>query len=140
MRWMRWTWVLALTSLTSLARPGNFERYPIGANRIAQGGTGASMGQEPWHNPAGLGQVSREGLSASVSAYGLTLEKAPSFVSIGPIEGQLTNSSIDVIAASLGYVKPLGTAWGLQHGLGLSVVLPDHDEFDGEVEVPATQL
>src|SRR2546428_8166828 len=35
------------------------------------------------------------------------------------------------VPASLGYQLPVGTSGNLSHGLGISVVIPDFDQFDG---------
>src|SRR5688572_13391301 len=127
--------VVLLTADIAAARPGNPERYPVGANVVGRGGADIAAGTQAWHNPAGLGHVSEIGLSASVSAYGYTVEEAPSYAQVdlgqGRITGRLITNSLDIFPASLGYVRPLGERWGLQHGAGVSVV-PDFDQFDGK--------
>jgi hypothetical protein len=129
--------LLLLPSLAA-ARPGNFQRYPVGAQECARGGAGIATSNEVWFNPAGLGAATRVGLSASVSAYGVTNEKASGAVNFGSgVSGDISNSNIDVIPASIGYVKPFKGSGSFRHGIGFSVVLPDYDEFDGSLEIPA---
>jgi hypothetical protein len=130
---------LLLLPATVLARPGNPERYPLGANVAGRGGADVGSGTQVWHNPAGLGHVSETGLSASVSAYGYTVEEAPRYARVdlgyGEIDGRMLTTSIDIFPASLGYVLPLGERWGLTHGVGFSFVVPDFDQFDGEARI-----
>ncbi|MBI5511276.1 MAG: hypothetical protein HY903_21150 [Deltaproteobacteria bacterium] len=126
------------------ARPGNPERYPVGASIQGMGGVAVGAGTDAWHNPAGLGRLTQQGVSASVSAYGLTTESVPAYVNDSsgglPIKGSLSSTSVDVFPADFAYVKPLGVALGLTHGIGLSVVVPDYDLFDGALQLPAEDL
>lgn len=122
------------------ARPGSPERHPLGAESAGLGGAGIAGRDSAWFNPAGLGWTVEQGLSASVSAYGYTYESAPRFVEVdagdGAIIGRIENNSIDLFPASLQYAKPLGRLGPLSLGVGLSVMVPDFDQFDGVLEVP----
>jgi hypothetical protein len=121
------------------ARPGSPERYPVGANVVGRGGADIAAGTQVWHNPAGLGHVSEVGLSASVSAYGYTVEEAPSYaqadLGYGTINGRLITTALDIFPASIGYVRPLGEHFGMEHGIGISFVVPDFDQFDGQARI-----
>lgn len=113
------------------ARPGNPERYPTQAESAGMGGIGVAFGTSTWDNPAGLGRVLRPGLSASISAYGVTREEVPNFVDGGGLHGSSTSTSIETFPASLQYAMPLGTGGTLSHGIGISVIIPDWDQRDG---------
>jgi hypothetical protein len=130
-----------MVSASAEARPGSFERHPLGADTAGLGGAGIGAAGSAWFNPAGLGWVFEEGVSASGSAYGYVIERAPEFVNIGigdgSITGRLANTSLDLFPASLQYGKPLGKIGKLTHGIGLSVMMPDYDQFDGVIEVPS---
>ncbi|MBM4318405.1 MAG: hypothetical protein FJ125_00225 [Deltaproteobacteria bacterium] len=136
--------VLLLAPAPGLARPGNPERYPIGARATGMGGAAVALGLDPWHNPAAAGRAQQSGLSGSLSAYGLSREEVPAFVDMkldGRIAGGLHSTSVDLFPLSMSYVRPLGSrAWGLEDGLGLSLVVPDYDHMDATLEVPAQAL
>jgi hypothetical protein len=104
------------------------------------GGIGVALGLYAWHNPAGLARAKEIGISGSVSAYGLTIDNVDNFVDAGPIRGSLENRSIDMFPASLDFVKPLGSVGDFRHAAGLSVVVPDFDQFDGTAAVPRGEL
>ncbi|MEZ4273028.1 MAG: hypothetical protein R3C68_16825 [Myxococcota bacterium] len=125
------------------ARPGNAERYPIGASTAGMGGAGIAHATSVWHNPAGLGRVNPQGLSASVSVYDYTRERAKNIIDLdlgGRVHGHLKNDSIDLFPANLDYVKPMGTTGPIRHGIGLSIVIPDFDQFDGTFEAPPDEV
>ena len=125
------------------ARPGNPERHPVGAANAGMGGVGVAFESSVWHNPAGLGHVAKQGLSASLSLYGLTRERAPNVVDVdagGRINGPLKSDSIDLFPGSIDYVLPLGKTGSVSHGLGLTFVAPDIEQFDGTLEVPPDNL
>lgn len=103
----------------------NDQPYPVGELSSTMGGAAAAIvhdGSAPWYNPAGLGRVSEEGISASLNVYGLQMERTPNFVGTAELSGTTTA----IFPGSLGYVKPLGVPSSrMQHALGLSLVVPD---------------
>jgi hypothetical protein len=119
---------------------GNPERYPVGARASGMGGAGIGFGQLPWLNVAGLGNVVRATISGSLSAYGYTVDRVDEFIDADPIHGTLESASVDLFPVSLDYVKPLGGWDGFRHGLGVSIVVPDYEQFDGAADVPAEAL
>lgn len=122
------------------ARPGNPERYPVGARQAGMGGAGIADGETPWFNPAGVGAAKQTGLSASLSAYGLTRESArlvDGSLGVGNVVGDVATTTLDVFPASVEYVQPLGTLGPLHHGIGLSVIVPDYAQFQGALETSA---
>ena len=125
------------SATSSLARPGNPERFPVGARAVGRGGAGAALEPSPWFNPAGAGRADRSSISASVSAYGLSLERIDAAVELGDIRGTIESSAFDIFPASLSYVRPLEPWGGRTHGFGLSVMVPDWESFDGNFDLPA---
>jgi long-subunit fatty acid transport protein len=89
------------------------------------GGAGVATvhdGSSPWYNPAGLGRVTEEGISATLNVYGAQFEQTKNFVSGSDLTGWKTA----IFPGSLGYVKPLGIFGdGNRHAVGLAVVVPD---------------
>ncbi|MBW1810423.1 MAG: hypothetical protein JRJ87_19660 [Deltaproteobacteria bacterium] len=136
--------LLMLTvSSSSFARPGNPERYPVGAGATGMGGAAIADGISAWFNPAGLGEAHEHSISASMSAFGYTHDSVMEYVRFGEgsgLSGELSNDAIDVFPASFEYVLPLGKLGPLQHGLGLSFIVPDFDQFDGVLDVPSESL
>ena len=112
------------------ARPGNPERYPTQADSAGMGGIGVGFGTSTWDNPAGLGRVMRPGLSAIISAYGVTREEVPDFVQGGGLHGSSSSTSIETFPAGLQYAMPIGTGGTLSHGIGISVIIPDFDQLN----------
>ena len=125
------------SATSSLARPGNPERFPVGARAVGRGGAGAALEPSPWFNPAGAGRADRSAISASVSAYGLSLERIDAAVELGDIRGTSESSAFDIFPASLSYVRPLEPWGGRTQGFGLSVMVPDWESFDGNFDLPA---
>lgn len=137
--------LFSLGTVEASARPGNLERFPIGADRAGLGGAGVASPGSAWFNPAGLARATEHGISASLSAYGYTVEKSTDFVfwDLGDgtsIAGDLETAAVDLFPATLEYVKPLGQLGPLQHAAGVSIIVPDFDQFDGRLNVPATDL
>src|SRR6185295_7167717 len=91
---------LALPTANAMAGPGNAERYPIGASEAGMGGAGIANSEMPWHNVAGLGHVTAEGLSASLSVYGYTSESAANIIDLNiggqHVTGPLVNESVEL--------------------------------------------
>ena len=103
----------------------NDQPYPVGELSSTMGGAGVATvhdGSSPWHNPAGLGRVTEEGISATLNVYGLQTERTPGFFDTADLKGTATA----IFPGLLGYVKPLSDPSSpMQHALGLAVVIPD---------------
>jgi hypothetical protein len=96
-------------------------------------------GASPWYNPAGLGRAEATGVSAAVSAYGLAIERTKNFYSDDGITGDLSGWATAVFPMYIGMVKPLDVGVGdglLRHALGLSVVIPDFERHQVNLDVP----
>ena len=79
-------------------------------------------GTAPWYNPAGLGRVTEEGISATLNVYGVQIERTKGFVDGLDLAGTKTA----IFPGSVGYVKPLGVFGdGIHHAVGLALVVPD---------------
>ncbi|MGB8298122.1 MAG: hypothetical protein WCG85_22100 [Polyangia bacterium] len=79
-------------------------------------------GTAPWYNPAGLGRVTEEGISATLNVYGVQIERTKAFVDGLDLSGTKTA----IFPGSVGYVKPLGVFGnGIHHAVGLALVVPD---------------
>jgi hypothetical protein len=61
------------------ARAGaNDQPYPVGELASTMGGAAVAIihdGASSWYNPAGLGRVTEEGISATLNVYGLQMER-----------------------------------------------------------------
>jgi hypothetical protein len=92
-------------------------------------------GTAPWYNPAGLGRVTEEGISATLNVYGVQFEQTKGFV-----DGKdLTGWKTAIFPGSVGYVKPLGVFGdGIHHAIGLALVVPDFARH--EVALDDTQF
>ena len=116
--------VLLLASTYARAA-GNDQPYPVGELASTMGGAAVAIthdGTAPWYNPAGLGRVTEEGISATLNVYGVQIEKTTGFVGTADLKGWTTA----IFPGSLGYVKPLGIFGGdIRHALGIAVVVPD---------------
>jgi len=103
----------------------NDQPYPVGELSSTLGGAAAATihdGASTWYNPAGLGRVTEEGISATLNVYGIQMERTSGFVGTADLSGYSTA----IFPGSLGYVKPLSpTASGMRHAIGLAVVVPD---------------
>jgi hypothetical protein len=128
----RWTWLLwsgAVSASTlipvEVRAGGNDQPYPVGELASTMGGAAVAIihdGASSWYNPAGLGRVTEEGISATLSVYGLQMERTRGFVE----DADLSGTTTAIFPGSLGYVKPLGaSAAGMRHAVGLAVVVPD---------------
>jgi long-subunit fatty acid transport protein len=99
--------------------------YPVGELSSTMGGAAVATvhdGSATWYNPAGLGRVTEEGISATLNVYGIQSERTKGFV-----DGHdLTGWSTTIFPGSIGYVKPLGVFGdGFHHAVGLALVVPD---------------
>jgi hypothetical protein len=116
----------------------NDQPYPVGELSSTMGGAAVAIirdGTSPWYNPAGLGRVTDEGISATLNVYGLQMERTQGFLGTADLSG----NSTAIFPGSLGYVKPLGvTSSGMHHALGLAVVVPDFARH--ELALDATVL
>jgi long-subunit fatty acid transport protein len=92
-------------------------------------------GTAPWYNPAGLGRVTEEGISATLNVYGVQIERTKAFVDGLDLAGTKTA----IFPGSVGYVKPLGVFGnGIHHAIGLALVVPDFARH--EVALDDTQF
>jgi len=116
------------------AQSVNYEGFVVGERAAGMGGAYTALaddGSAVFHNPAGLAQVRRSGLSMSANTYGYHEST---------VEGVLTGSgkSVDLERSgalafpnSLVYVVPLGGEDPVQHTAAFSVLVPDYFEEDG---------
>jgi hypothetical protein len=99
--------------------------YPVGELASTMGGAAVAIthdGTAPWYNPAGLGRVTDEGISATLNVYGLQIERTKGFVDGLDLAGTKTA----IFPGSVGYVKPLGVFGNdIHHAIGLALVVPD---------------
>ena len=113
--------------------------FPIGEAAGMMGGAAAASvddGSSTWYNPAGLGSVREQGISASLSAYGIQNLEVPAFTEFSP--GQragLRSTAVATFPSYLGYVQPFGSP-RFRHSLGLSIVVPDFERADAVLDVP----
>lgn len=116
---------VAMLLMPQARAAGNDQPYPVGELASTMGGAAVAVihdGASTWYNPAGLGRVTEEGISATLNVYGLQMERTSGFVGTADLSG----SSTAIFPGSLGYVKPLSpTASGTRHAIGLAVVVPD---------------
>ena len=62
---------------------------PVGEAAALMGGSATAWvddGSSGWYNPAGIGAVRRQGLSANLSAYGMQILQVPGFLEIPSID------------------------------------------------------
>ena len=116
--------LLMSRSFPATAAPSD-QPYPVGELASTMGGAAVAIthdGTAPWYNPAGLGRVTDEGISATLNVYGVQIERTKGFV-----DGvDLTGTKTAIFPGSIGYVKPLGVFGnGIHHAVGLALVVPD---------------
>jgi hypothetical protein len=115
---------LLLASTNTLAAPSD-QPYPVGELASTMGGAAVAVthdGTAPWYNPAGLGRVTEEGISATLNVYGVQIERTKNFADGHDLAGTKTA----IFPGSVGYVKPLGVFGnGIHHAVGLALVVPD---------------
>jgi hypothetical protein len=134
------------SSGSAWAGVGNDQPYPVGDQASGMGGAAVASvrdGAAPWYNPAGLGRAQATGVSASVSAYGLVVERTRNFYSDDTISGNLSGWVTAVFPMYIGAVKPLDVGVGdgtFRHAIGLSVVIPDYDRRQVNLSVPHSQF
>src|SRR5262245_37033174 len=121
--------------LSARAQSANDHPYPIGERATGMGGAAVALvndGSAPWHNPAGLGRARFEGISASVSVYGLQLEKTRDLVSEGGQSADLGGWTTVLFPSLIGYVKPLDieSSQRFKHAIGVAIVVPDFRRHD----------
>lgn len=113
-----------VVSTDAQAAPSD-QPYPVGELASTMGGAAVAIthdGTAPWYNPAGLGRVTEEGISATLNVYGVQSEKTKAFVDGLDLAGTKTA----IFPGSVGYVKPLGVFGnGIHHAVGLALVVPD---------------
>jgi hypothetical protein len=127
---MRLLWLGAVCASTLIPvevdAGANDQPYPVGELASSMGGAAVAIihdGASPWYNPAGLGRVTEEGISATLNVYGLQMERTRGFFG----DADLSGTTTAIFPGSLGYVKPLGvSAAGTRHAIGLAVVIPDY--------------
>ncbi len=104
--------------------------YPVGELASTMGGAAVAVthdGTAPWYNPAGLGRVTEEGISATLNVYGVQFERTAN-IEYGLA---LTGWTTAIFPGSVGYVKPLGVFGdGIHHAVGLALVIPDYARHD----------
>jgi hypothetical protein len=121
--------VVASALVASPAGASDANEHPYGIGELASTMGGAAVavvrdGSAPWHNPAGLGFIEAEGISANASVYGLQLEKRHDFHFGGDVAGK----AVLLFPNSVSYLRPLGVSrGGLRHALGVSIVVPDYE-------------
>ncbi len=117
-------WTLLV--LSADARAGESDQpYPVGETSSTMGGAAVAVthdGTAPWYNPAGLGRVTEEGISATLNVYGVQIERTK-----GWVDGlDLAGWTSAIFPGSVGYVRPLGVFGnGIHHAVGLALVVPD---------------
>ncbi len=108
--------------------------YPVGELTSTMGGAAVAVthdGTAPWYNPAGLGRVTEEGISATLNVYGVQIERTKAFADGLDLAGTKTA----IFPGSVGYVKPLGVFGNdIHHAVGLALVVPDFARHDTELD------
>ena len=122
-------WTLLVVSPDAQAAASD-QPYPVGELSSTMGGAAVAVthdGTSPWYNPAGLGRVTEEGISATLNVYGVQIERTKAFV----YGLDLTGTKTAIFPGSVGYVKPLGVFGdGIHHAVGLALVIPDYARHD----------
>jgi long-subunit fatty acid transport protein len=117
---------------------GNDQPYPVGELASTMGGAAVAVthdGTATWYNPAGLGRVTEEGISATLNVYGVQIERTKAFADGLDLAGTKTA----IFPGSVGYVKPLGVLGNdIRHAVGLALVVPDFARH--EVALDDTQF
>lgn len=144
---MRSGWVLAFTMpllalpLSARAQSANDQPYPVGERATGMGGAAVAVvddGSAAWYNPGGLGRARYEGVSASVSVYGVQLERTRGLFSPGGQPAELGGWTTVLFPSLIGYVKPLDVEKHprFRHAIGLSIVVPDYRRHQVSLNVP----
>jgi hypothetical protein len=119
------------------AHAQNEHPYPVGEVAAGMGGAAVAVvrdGSAPWHNPAGLGRIGKEGISASASVYGFRYDRAKDVFFGADRQG----SALLLFPSAIGYTKPLPSRWGhFRHALGAAVVVPDYDRLKTSLDEEA---
>ncbi len=108
---------------------------PTGESASMQGGAATAWindGSSCWYNPAGLGRANQQGISASLSVYGAQRISVPRYADFGPgITGGIRSTATAVFPSYLGYVLPIVTSGESRQSIGLAVLIPDYERWDG---------
>lgn len=137
-----WSWCCCWWIAAASAARADFHNnplLPVGEVAGLMGGAAAASvddGSSSWYNPAGLGAVREQGISASLSAYGFQHVAVPAFADYGGgRKGGLSSTVLATFPSYLGYVHPFGGP-RFRHALGIAVVVPDFERVDGSVDIP----
>lgn len=140
--------LVAAAAISGWGRPARADYHsnpmlPVGEAAGLMGGAAAAAvddGSALWYNPAGLGAVRDQGISASLSAYGVQQLEVPGFVEYRPgFDAALTSTAVATFPSYLGYVQPFGGS-RFRHSLGFAVVVPDFERADAVLDVPPGTL
>jgi hypothetical protein len=138
-----------LTALAALAGPARADFYsqptlPVGESASTMGGAATAWvddGSATWYNPAGLGRVRQQGISANLSVYGWQSVRVPDYINLDSVSagmeghGDIKSGAVAIFPSYLGYVLPFGNDQ-LRQAIGASIVIADYERFDGVLDVP----
>ncbi|MCB9026510.1 MAG: outer membrane protein transport protein [Bdellovibrionaceae bacterium] len=125
--------ILFFFSLTSAASYSNYNTILIGERAAGMGGAYTALSGDPaassFYNPASLARMEGTSLSAAVSVYN---KYETNF-------GEATNFAGAPLRVNQGSFQPVPTSSGSVYtfrnfAIGLSIVIPDSQSFDGEVK------
>ncbi len=136
-------WSLYAWGPSALAQDGNHNDLLIGGRAAAMGGAFTAVADDASaaiHNPAGLAQISRQSISASISAYGVASTTAEGVYVDDPNSADLKRTDIQIFPGTTGYVFPLpgGESWS--HTLAATILVTDFSEFEGAVDLSSDAL
>jgi hypothetical protein len=140
----RWPVFITIGLLLAVrsARAGFYqqETLPVGEGAALMAGAATAWvddGSSSWYNPAGLGNVRSQGISATVNAYGAQRNVFPGYVDFGMYgRGDLRSTTTAIFPSYVGYVLPFGKSETFRQALGIAVVVPDYEHFQGVLNVP----
>lgn len=126
---------VAVSPTVAAARENHRMGIPVGHRPIGLAGAYSAVGGDGnalWYNPAGLGGLPRQGVSANLAVYHWRTQRIEGFVDYGIDQGTADAESSDfaTIPSSLVYALPLGDAETAQHGLAAGLFVPDDDTYD----------
>ncbi len=130
-------WLVCLSSLSSWGAFSNYNTVVIGDRSSGMGGAATSLSgdasADAFYNPAALARLTGEAQSGTVGTY----QKSDTEY------GNISDARAAALRANLGYFRAISAASGHivkvgDNYLGLSIVVPDFDTFQGELSSDGT--